>query len=492
MGKKKKDENDIIISALGTSQEDVTGSCWSISYPKNNNQRGLIVLECGLSQSGGNIEKHYNLNKRIIDNIGKEVIKNCEYVLLGHPHIDHLGNLSVFNNDNEFNGKILASNETIEIGKELIRDSVFIHNKNIEYLKSKGKKSKPLYTESQMLQMFDHMQSIKVNEKIQLNENLSATFFTNSHVVGATSIFLEFRKPNNQVKTILYSSDMGSEINRDLQPYLSENKIPRKCNIFISEATYSDKSRQFTRKEALKEREELKKAIKQYLQEDKRILFATFSFSRSQLLMTMIYSWFKDEEWFNDIPIVVDGVLVNKINSTYLKVLKEDDRKIFEDVLNWENFKFNRTYDGTAAILSKYTKGIYIANSGFCENGRVVSYLQQFLGNSKDVTILTGFAGNPGSVGWKILNPEQKTITIDKKVIVKRAIINQLKTFSSHISYNELLQLFSEMNCDKILIHHCNDNNKYKFCEEAKEYLRNKGNTINIVPVNKGANEFVL
>jgi predicted metal-dependent RNase len=95
-------------------------------------------------------------------------------------------------------------------------------------------------------------------------------------------------------------------------------------------------------------------------------------------------------------------------------------------------------------------------------------------------------------MGWKILNPEQKTITIDKKVISKKATVKQLKTFSSHISHTELLQLFSEMNCDKILIHHCNEKSKYKFCEEVKEYLKSKGKTTPIVGVSKCANQFVL
>jgi metallo-beta-lactamase family protein len=343
-----------------------------------------------------------------------------------------------------------------------------------------------------MLQMFDHMESVEVNEKIKLNDNCTVTFFTNSHVVGATSIFLEFRKPNNQIKTVLYSSDMGSEINKDLQFYLADNKIPRKCNIFISEATYNDKSRQFTKKDAIKEREYLKELIKKSIQDKKRLLFATFSFSRAQLLMTMMFEWFKDEEWFGEIPIIVDGVLVNKINATYLKILKEDNIEEFKKVLSWDNLKFNKTYEGTVSILAERTVGIYLASSGFCENGRVISYLQSFLGNPNDVVILTGFAGNEGSVGWKITNLEQKSVTMDKKTIMKKAEIHQLKTFSSHISYSELLQLFSEMNCEKILVHHSNDKNKYKFCEEAKEYMRSKGNTANVVPVNKGANQFVL
>ncbi|NFF77318.1 hypothetical protein [Clostridium sporogenes] len=349
-----------------------------------------------------------------------------------------------------------------------------------------------MYREPQMLQMFDHMESVEVNKKIQIDDNVWVTFFTNSHVVGSTSIFIEIKKPNNSIKTILYSSDMGSKINRDLQPYLKDDNLPHKCNLFISEATYSDKTRQFTRKDALQEREELKSFIKQSIQENKRILFATFSFSRSQLLMTMLYNWFKDEEWFNEIPVIVDGVLVNKINKTYLQILDKRDKEEFEKVLRWKNIKFNKTYEGTCAILSEHTTGIYLASSGFCENGKVVSYLQNFLGNSKDSVVLTGFAGNEGSMGWKILNKEQKSVTIDKRVITKKADVRQLKTFSSHISYIELLKLFSQMRCDKILIHHCNDNNKYKFCEEVKEHLREKGVTTPIVPVNKGSNQFVL
>jgi hypothetical protein len=48
------------------------------------------------------------------------------------------------------------------------------------------------------------------------------------------------------------------------------------------------------------------------------------------------------------------------------------------------------------------------------------------------------------------------------------------------------------MNCEKILVHHSNEKNKFKFCEEAKEYIRDKGKTTGVVPVNKGANQFVL
>lgn len=341
--------------------------------------------------------------------------------------------------------------------------------------------------------MFNHMEYAPISEKIVLNDNLTVVFHPNSHVVGATSISLIIRKPNNSVKHILFSSDMGSKINKEFQPFLKEMDMPRKCNLFISEATYNDKSRQMTRQDCITEREELKRLIKESISQNKRVLFATFSFARGQLLLSMLRDWYGNEEWFQQTPIIVDGLLINKINDTYLNVLEDEDKKYFRSVLNMRNIKFNKTYDGTLATLSKRTSGIYLAGSGFLTNGRITTYLPQFLGSSKDVIILTGYCGGEGSLGYKIMDATQKTVTIDKKVILKRAKVVQLKTFSSHISYQELLDLWASMDCDKIIVHHSEESGKNEMVQEAKEYLRSKNKTTPIVAVNKKcASQFVL
>ncbi|WP_346938160.1 hypothetical protein [uncultured Clostridium sp.] len=342
-----------------------------------------------------------------------------------------------------------------------------------------------------MYQMFEHMDCVDVGVKIKLNENLTVQFHNNNHVVGATSISVFIRKPNNKVVHILYSSDMGNSLTQDLQPFLKSEDLPRKCNLFISEATYNNPERSFNRKDAIRERKELCELLKNAMQENKRVLFATFSFARSQALISLLYDELKDEEWFQETPVVMDGLLMNNINSTYLRVLEEDDKKYFEEVLSMRNLKLNKGYDGTIACLSKRTSGIYFASSGFCSAGRILSYLPSFLGSKKDIVILTGYCGAEGSVGWKLMNPNQKTVTIEKNVIGKRAEIRQLKTFSSHIGYQQLLDLYCEMRCDKILVHH-SDEGKYKFCEDAKNYLKSKGSTTQVVPVDKGSNQFIL
>lgn len=405
--------------------------------------------------------------------------------------MDHVGNLPYFNDDNGFTGRILGSNQCLEIAKDLIKDSVHIHNKNIEYLNSLGKKVKHLYTEPQMHQMFNHMEAIEVGQKIKLNDNLTIVLHHNNHVVGATSISLYIRKPNNNIVHILYSSDMGNSITQDLKPFLKNNDLPKKCNLFITEATYNNPERAFTKKDAIQERKELANNIKQWISENKRVLFATFSFARSQEILHFLWDNFRDEEWFQEVPIVVDGLLMNNINRTYHNVLDDEDADLFREIMSMKNIKINKNYDGTIACLSKRTSGIYLASSGFCTAGRIMTYLPQFLGSKKDVIVLTGYCGSEGTIGYKLLDENQKTVTVDKQVIRKNAIVKQLKTWSSHIGYWELLKIFEEMKCNKILVHH-SDCGKEEFCEKAKEYLKSKGITTQVVPVGKHASQFIL
>ena len=89
MNKKKKNKKDeeIVVSFLGKERNNVTGSCVSISYLKDDKTRGLIVIDCGLCQEGHNVIERYNNNKNMLDEIGKDVAENCECVILSHSHV---------------------------------------------------------------------------------------------------------------------------------------------------------------------------------------------------------------------------------------------------------------------------------------------------------------------------------------------------------------------------------------------------------------------
>lgn len=78
----KKFKNKIIITSIGGSTDDVTGSCIAVEYPLDNGNRNLILLECGAIQTNNMVED-YNSNKKMIDGIPFN-LASC--VLVAHCH----------------------------------------------------------------------------------------------------------------------------------------------------------------------------------------------------------------------------------------------------------------------------------------------------------------------------------------------------------------------------------------------------------------------
>jgi Cft2 family RNA processing exonuclease len=169
MGGKKKDEK-IIVTTCGGQSEGVTGSSTLISFLKNDGNRGLILIELGGIQGNSTILGEYQDNKKLLDNIP---VEDIEYVFVAHSHQDHEMHLPYLSANN-YNGRIIMTKENLEISKKLLLDSTYIHGKNIEYLKSKGKKVKPFYSEQNCYEVFDRIDTYNVNE-IYKQFNLSSS-----------------------------------------------------------------------------------------------------------------------------------------------------------------------------------------------------------------------------------------------------------------------------------------------------------------------------
>lgn len=491
MSSKRNKENDIVVSFVGGSRDGITGSCTLIAYPKGNGEHGLIALECGMIQGEPKPEFEYSVNKKMVENVP---VKDVEGVFLLHAHVDHSGNLPIFCENNGFKGVVISSEETMYIAQDLLKDSVYLHDCLIKYLKSQGKRPKHLYTEVDMYNMFERMRYVDTHKKHVFNEYISYELYNSGHVLGGNQIKLYFKLPNNRVKTVVYTSDLGSDYNLKYKPYVKKKDIIPSANMYIFEATYANAERCFTKKEADKERKELKNIIKQYLNNGGRIFFPSFSFGRTQELQVMLYDMFKDEDWFREIPIVIDGKLTNKICTTYLNVLKDEEKDDWYEKLNWSNFCYNKDYKGTLNILAERKKGIYISSSGFIQaKTRSCDYVKNFMGSSKDLIVFVGFYGGEGSIGDTLINtPKGKAIKVDNTVLIKNCDVINFKTFSSHIQHDEIIDYWKKINTDKILVHHASEDGKREIKEAGKEELLKVNKTTSIVCVNKGASQFIL
>ena len=493
VGSKKNKKDDIIVTFMGESRNDVTGSSVLINVPKKDRSgRYNILIEMGLVQGGKTIEQDLANNRRMLERFNKELIGSIETVFVAHQHCDHCGNLPYLT-ANGFEGNVITTRESVPIMRDLIEDSVKIHQGNIQKLKElKGKRVKEFYNTHDMYSLFEKIEYKTIGEKYRLNDEIEYRFIHSGHVLGGAMLELWITKPNNCTKHLVYTSDIGSNYNNQFQYFVEQRDELPNCNLLISEATYNNPNRSWTKKDAIEERKQLKQEIKEGLQSNKEILFSSFSFGRTQNLMCMLYDFFNEEEWFNEYEVVLDGVLLHKINNDYCNVLQGEELEYFNRVLRWKNLKLNKEYAGTKMILTERKPRIVIATSGFLTNGRIVSYLQSLVSSSKAVIYLTGYCGGEGSLGYRLLNPEQKTITIEKMTLIKRAKIRQLKTFSSHIQYDELISFLKSANCDKVLIHHSSDKDKYEFGETLREEFRKSSKSTKVDVVSDKNNQFIL
>lgn len=492
MGRKRKD-NDILLSFLGGSAMGVTGSMNLIEIKQKDGSYKGILLECGGIQStSGELGKDLSANRKMLDKLPKDIVSTIDYVFLSHSHTDHTQNLPYLNSENGFKGKIFSTFKTIEITKELNKDSVDIQDKTIAKLKSVGRKTRPLYTKQHMYEMFTNMESLPLNTKIDLDDRVSVKLLSNNHCYGSCMIQLWIKKLNGQVISIVYTGDMGSAYNQQINPFNDVRETIPKCNYLITEATYNDVTRTLNRQTVKDELKRFKDELTQAIKERKRILISSFSFNKGQYLPCLLYEMFKDEEWF-DIDIVIDGVLIHKINEVYLRTLDDEMREYFKEVLNWSHIKVIKTADATNAFLTKKQPSIVISTSGFLMQGKIVSYLLSYLDSTQCALFLTGYFGDENSIGGKICNPNQKTVTIEKRQILKRAEIHIFgNVFSGHIQANELINELKNIRCDKIFIHHSEGENKYSFADTLRDEARKCNNTVKVIPVDEENNQFAL
>lgn len=82
MSKRNKD-NDIVVSFVGGSKTNITGSSVLISYPVGDKKHKCIALECGIIQGENKPELEYAMNKKMVENIP---VEDIWAVFLMHSH----------------------------------------------------------------------------------------------------------------------------------------------------------------------------------------------------------------------------------------------------------------------------------------------------------------------------------------------------------------------------------------------------------------------
>ena len=354
-----------------------------------------------------------------------------DFVLLTHGHLDHCGWLPILVNQG-FTGKIYCTSPTKEITKLILLDSAKIQeeeaNRANEGHYSKHEIAQPLYDVKQAEAVFPLFRVIKTNEPVPLDAEISAVFTNAGHIIGACSIEL-----NLENKTLVFSGDVG----RDNDVLMYPPTKPKKADYLFLESTYGNRLHPDTDAKA-----ELEMYINNTVQKGGTIIIPSFAVERAQAIMYLLWQ-LKEEDKIPNIPYIIDtpmGISALEIFANNRKWHKLPEQHY---IGMCKMFSLISDYQETIEAIYDKSPKVIIAASGMITGGRVLSYLEHYIGLPETTVIIIGYQAE-GTRGRKLLEGE-KEIKIRGKQYPVLANILEIQSLSAHGDQKDLLNWLSAL-----------------------------------------------
>lgn len=456
------------VHSLGKSTDDVTGSCFELVTPKSR-----ILIDFGLRQSSDDVLDY----KANLDTIKSVKVKKIDACLCLHAHQDHLSLVPCLYRSN-FDGVTYLPENTKDIAKLMWMDSAKIQMQNQQMLQKKGNISgNPFYNQEDIEVTYNHIVECEFNKIIQITEDVSFELRSSNHLVNAAQALI-YVNTGNATKTLAYCCDLGS-LTWD-NYYINNFEPIEKADIAIVESTYATDRKGNARKNRDKDIEKIKALVENMYEERGRIIIPTFSLGRSADLLTVLYETFADDPDFN-LPVVFDAVLGNQINENYDKWIPKN-HELWNKVWSWKNLVKVKDWNESVQ-WQNYTAPCVILGSGGFIQGRSTAYIKHWLSDPHTTILFCGFSGaDSRSKGYQIQhNKEYPIVDLDGYKVKNNAKIVSLKSFSSHISHEEMLEYYSNMNCNKIYLVHGSKERKEAFKPLLEDEISKKNKTSKVV-----------
>ena len=212
------------ISFLGAAKT-VTGSNYLVEAAGKK-----FLVDCGMYQ-GKIVEEYDNNDPFMFD------IKEIDFVLLTHAHIDHSGRIPKLYNEG-YRNPIYATKATCDLCGIMLPDSGHIQETEIEWRNRKrireGKEPlPPLYSAQEAAKSLEIFKPIDYDEIVEIDDNISVRFNDAGHMLGSAIIEIWIQEDGKTTK-IVFSGDIG---NNDL-PLLDSPTMIDNADYLVMESTY--------------------------------------------------------------------------------------------------------------------------------------------------------------------------------------------------------------------------------------------------------------
>ncbi len=383
-----------------------------------------ILIDCGMFQG---LKKLRLLNWEFLPVNVREI----DAVFLTHGHLDHCGYLPRLVKSG-FKGRIFGTLPTLEIAEIILKDSAKIQEEDADRANRHGytkhKPANPFYDMEDVEAMLPLFKAEPLDKWISFDEKIRFRFRYNGHIIGATFIEMEINE-----KLFVFSGDIGRE--KDL--LMRSPDRPSAADVLLIESTYGDRLHDSEDAEL-----KLVTIVNETFARAGTLIIPSFAVERIQSVMFMLWKMLEKKS-IPEIPIYMDSPMGKNVLEVFQKY--HDWHKIpIEDCIRMcERIRIVKTPKETKTIVNDYHPKIVIAGSGMATGGRVLAYLEKYLGDESSTVLLAGYQA-VGTRGRDLAEGKSE-IKLHGKFIKVKARIESIDGLSAHGDQRELLNWMSEI-----------------------------------------------
>ena len=464
-----KHKTGVTLSFPGTAAEDVTGSMVLVRAPSC-----TLLIEAGLTQTGSPAEDWKTNTRRLPFKVGA-----LDYIFLGHCHADHallIPRLYAMG----CTATIVAPTGTRELFRIMATNSASIIASDAQYMsRQKRRTIRPYYTAEDVINAYDHIVEYDCERVYCLRRDLRFRFLPSGHILHAAQLELWVRDGEREVK-IGYSSDLGSSIpRRFVQPI----QPIKHCDVFIGECTYAmqPSMHMSDRKKDLERIEHVVRNV--CIDRGGVVLIPTFSLDRAQNLLCILHDIFGQDESFT-VPVLLDSPLSLDLAYNFTRAASAEDSLALVNAMRWRNCVCQATAAESRDWMFSRRPCVVLASAGMMNAGRSRLWAKEILPRSNCHILFCGYSSE-GSLASQIKNARPgHRIKIDRERIPARCGVTCLRSFSAHMSHEDLLDYYSHINARKIVLVHGEGKRKIEFAHVLQEAIAADGHTTKVVCAN--------
>ena len=376
---------------------------------------------------------------------------------------------------------IVISEGSSQVLKDMAEDCAEINERDVLLINNQHNKNySPLYSIDDVHNMMNYVHEHSVNKKIFVDDELSFKLIPSGHLLGSCQILL-YLTVGNITKTILVTGDIGNKTIKNR--FVGEYQQVEKCDYLIGESTYGDKPELKTgKKERKNDLEKIKSIIDTQIHDmNGRVIIPSFAQSRIQQLALMVYEMYKDSDWKP--KVYIDSPLSIKIFKDYSECLTNNDKEEFDEMLKSDMFTFVKESEDSKTLVASKEPCLILSTSGMCQVGRIRHHLKKCIVDPNATVLFVGFS-TEGSLASLLKDNKRRSVTIDQKEYPCRCSSYSLKSMSGHAPFYQLVENYTDINCQKIVLHHGSKKAKETLKRALEKELENKCKSTRVVIAN--------